>query len=191
MSNIIKIKEILNTNAKMFSKLADSISNFILAAADTILYSLKNNGQIIIFGNGGSAADAQHFAAELVGRFQKERQAIPAIALNTNVSSITAISNDYGYEELFVRQLKAFLKNEDVVIGISTSGNSKNIINAINYAKSQGIKTISLTGNKGGKLADITDININITSNVTARIQEAHITVLHILAELIENDINN
>jgi D-sedoheptulose 7-phosphate isomerase len=187
MTNINKIKNIFLQNAKMFESLSDTISESISNAADLIINSYKNSGKIIIFGNGGSAADALHFVAEMVGRFQKEREPLPAIALNTNVSNITAISNDYGYENLFLRQLKPFLKKEDVVIGISTSGNSDNIILAMEYANNFGAKTISLTGYSGGKLASITNINININIRTTARVQEGHITILHILAELIEN----
>ena len=155
-------------------------------AVAAIVHGLQQGGKIIIFGNGGSAADSQHMAAELIGRFQKERKSFPAIALTTDTSALTALGNDYGFEKVFVRQLEGLGRTGDVAIGISTSGNSANVIAALKLAKSLGIKTISLTGNNGGKMAGITDINIDVPSNVTARIQEAHTCVIHCLCELVE-----
>lgn len=157
--------------------------------ADAIRGSLRKGGKLIIFGNGGSAADSQHIAAELVGRFQKERKALAAIALSTNTSIITALANDYAYDVIFARQLEALAGKKDIVLAISTSGKAKNVLAAVKKAKKMGIKTIALTGAGGGELAKIADISLIIPSKVTARIQEAHITVAHIICELIEQEV--
>jgi D-sedoheptulose 7-phosphate isomerase len=146
----------------------------------------KENGKVIAFGNGGSAADAQHIVAELMSRFEKERRALPAIALSTNSSTVTAIANDYDYDLVFSRQLEVLLNNSDAVIGISTSGNSRNVIKAIELANAKGAKTIALTGGNGGKLAKIATIALTVPSNSVARIQEVHITIIHIVCMLIE-----
>jgi len=161
---------------------AESIEN----AAVVIKNALKDNRKLILFGNGGSAADSQHIAAEFIGRFQKERKAYAAIALTTDSSVITSIGNDYGFESIFSRQIEGLGQKGDVAIGISTSGNSKNVIAGIKAAKSAGLKTISLTGNNGGALARLSDINIDVPSKNTARIQETHICVGHIICELVE-----
>ena len=143
--------------------------------------------KILIFGNGGSAADAQHIAAEFVGRFEKERKALPAIALHANTSSLTAIANDYGYDEVFARQIEAYASKGDTAIGISTSGNSKNVIKALEKAKELGCITIALTGSSGGKLSGITDYIIKVQSDRTSIIQEAHITIGHIISKIVED----
>lgn len=161
----------------------------IEAAAKAIIASLENGGKILIFGNGGSAADSQHFAAELVGRFKKERRALGAIALSVNTSTLTAIANDYGYEASFSRQVEALGKTGDIAFGISTSGNSRNVIAAVKKARDLGLKTIGLLGCDGGELAKTCDISIVAGSADTPRVQESHITIIHILCELIENDI--
>jgi len=148
--------------------------------------ALENGNTIFLMGNGGSAADSQHIAAELVGRFVKERKGLPAIALTTDTSILTAIGNDYGYDEVFSRQIEALVKPNDIVIGTTTSGNSTNIIKAINKAKKSGAITIGLTGKDGGLLKDVCDYCIVIPSNTTARIQEAHILIGHIICEMIE-----
>lgn len=159
-------------------------------AAQTIITSLLSGGKLLIFGNGGSAADSQHIAAELVGRFKIERKPLPAIALTTNSSALTAIANDYGYDASFSRQVEALGVKGDIALGISTSGNSKNVIEALNKAKLLGIKTIGLTGKNGGKIKGIADVSINVASNDTPNIQESHIMIGHILCELIENGIS-
>ena len=141
-----------------------------------------------MFGNGGSAADAQHFAAELVGKFKKQRRGLPAISLTTNSSILTAIANDFSYGDVFVRQVESIVKGEDVVIGISTSGNSPNVIAGIEKAKSMGVATIALTG-KTGSLGDISELSIRVPSEDTQRIQESHILIIHILCELVENHV--
>lgn len=151
-----------------------------------------NRGNTIFFmGNGGSAADSQHLAAELVGRFVKERKGLPAIALTTDTSILTAIGNDYGYEDVFRRQVEALVKENDIVIGITTSGNSTNIVKAVSRAKDTGAITIGLTGKDGGKLKEICDHCLVIPSNNTARIQEAHILIGHIICEMIDEEYEN
>ena len=148
--------------------------------------ALKNNGKILLCGNGGSCADAQHLAAELVGRFKKNRLPLPALALSTNTSILTAVGNDYGYATIFSRQVTALAKSEDVVVGISTSGNSQNIINAIKEAKKIGAKTVALLGKDGGKLKRLADIALVIEINDIPRIQEMHILAGHIICEIVE-----
>jgi D-sedoheptulose 7-phosphate isomerase len=162
----------------------------IAQAAEWIAQSYRNGGKLILFGNGGSAGDAQHIAAELVGRFERERRALPAIALTTNTSTLTAIGNDYSYDKIFSRQVEAWAQPADVVIGISTSGNSPNVLEGIAAAKSKGAKTIGLTGEKGGKLAFQTDLYLKVPSSNTARIQESHIMIGHLLCLLVEQQIS-
>lgn len=155
-------------------------------AAKAIIKALKDGGKVILFGNGGSAADSQHIAAELVGRFKRDRQPLAALALTTNSSTLTAITNDYGYEQSFSRQIQAIAKKEDVVVGISTSGKSQNVAAGIEQARKLGAKTIALTGGDGGKLPKLAQISIVVPSKSTPRIQEAHITIGHIICELVE-----
>src|SRR5262249_16953986 len=140
----------------------------------------------IFFGNGGSAADAQHLAAEFLGRYLRERDPLPAVALNTNTSAITAIGNDYGYEHTFSRQLKALAVRGDVAVGISTSGHSKNVIEAMSVARAMGVTTIAMTGATGGKMKDLADILIAVPSKDTPRIQECHILAGHALCDAVE-----
>lgn len=149
---------------------------------------LKQGGKILLMGNGGSAADSQHIAAEIVGRFKKERPGLPAIALTTDTSIITSVGNDYGYDFIFARQIEALCRPEDVVIGISTSGNSKNVVRAVQTAKAMGATTIGLTGGTGGILETLCDFSIIVPSAETARIQEAHIFIGHSLCSLLEAD---
>ena len=149
---------------------------------------IKNGGKILIMGNGGSAADAQHIAAEIVGRFKKERKGMASIALTTDTSILTSVGNDYGYDYIFARQIEALCRPEDLVIGITTSGNSANVVRAMEAAKEIGATTIGLTGGTGGKLTAICDHNLVMPSSVTARIQEAHIFVGHSLCEILESD---
>ncbi len=151
------------------------------------LYKTKN--KTILAGNGGSAADAQHIAAELVGRYGFDRPSIPSLALTTDTSCLTAIGNDYGYDKVFSRQLEGMGQNGDLFIGISTSGNSKNIINAFEVAKQKGIKTVALVGKDGGEMAKIADIALVVPSDSTPRIQESHILIGHIICDIIEKEI--
>lgn len=158
-------------------------------AVQIIVDCYKNKGKVILFGNGGSAADAQHIAAELVGKYKLERKSLPAIALTTNTSIISALGNDYGFDVIFEKQIEGLVEKKDVVIGISTSGNSENVLNGILKAKKLGAKTVAFTGKSGGKLKDKVDILLNIPSDETPRIQEAHITVGHIICGIVENTI--
>ena len=162
------------------------INNEIETAAKICINSLKKKGKILIFGNGGSAADSQHIAAELVSRYKTEREGLSAIALTTDTSILTAIGNDYGYDKVFSRQIEALASPADVAIGISTGGTSNNVINALVEAKNKGCKSIGLSGSEGGSLNDICDVNIVIPSNDTPRIQEMHILVGHTICHLIE-----
>ena len=154
--------------------------------AQVCIRALVSGGKLILFGNGGSAADAQHIAAELVGRYLRERRALPAVALTTNTSNLTAIANDYSYDEVFSRQVEALGNRGDVAIGISTSGNSKNIVRGITAAKMKSMTTIGITGGTGGELRDLTDYCLCVPSSCTPRIQEAHIWLGHTLCEIIE-----
>lgn len=189
MKQLIKkrIAESIKTKESLCKNHLDDIENVASAMID----SLRRGGKVLIFGNGGSAADSQHIAAELVGRFKKERRPIRAIALTTNTSTITAIANDYGYDVTFSRQIEALAESGDIAIGISTSGNSKNVVEAIAKSKSLGLMTIGLTGGDGGRLKKMCDISIAVDSKDTARIQESHIMVGHIICELIEEAVAN
>jgi D-sedoheptulose 7-phosphate isomerase len=148
---------------------------------------IKNGGKILLCGNGGSAADSQHIAAEIVGRFKKERKGMPAIALTTDTSILTSVGNDYGYDYIFARQVEALCTPKDVLIGITTSGNSANVVRAIEAANEIGATTIGLTGGNGGKMTALCKHNIVVPSGVTARVQEAHIFIGHCLCEILES----
>ena len=182
-------KNLLNISADLKKTVAETLSSEILDAAQKVKGGLEAGGKLLLMGNGGSAGDAQHIAAELVGRFKKERKAMPALALTVDTSSLTALGNDYGFDTIFERQVEALANKNDTVIGISTSGNSENIIRGVNKANSIGAFTIGLLGNDGGKLKDAVNLPIIIPSNDTARIQEVHITIGHIICEIIEEDL--
>lgn len=171
----------------------EKVKKQLMDDIELVGYQCKNaidHGHTIFFmGNGGSAADSQHLAAELVGRFFKERKGLPSIALTTDTSILTAVGNDYGYDEVFRRQVEALVKPNDIVFGITTSGNSSNIIKAMNKANELGALTIGLTGKDGGQLKDICDYCLVIPSNNTARIQEAHILIGHIICEIIDEGV--
>ncbi len=162
-------------------------SDKLAQASQMIIDAFKNGNKLFFCGNGGSAADSQHIAAEFVGRFQKERKAWPAIALTTDTSALTALGNDYTFDIVFSRQLQALGAKGDVLIAISTSGNSKNVIEAVKYAKSAGIKTIAVTGGTGAALAPLCDIALIAASSKTARIQESHLVMFHTICEIVEN----
>ncbi|HQP91173.1 MAG TPA: SIS domain-containing protein [Candidatus Omnitrophota bacterium] len=178
------ISESITTKALVLydSALVEKIEN----AAELITQILKKGGKVFIFGNGGSASDSQHFAAELVGRFKKERRGLPAIALTTDTSIVTSLANDYSFDIVFKRQLEALATKGDVAVAISTSGMAKNVLEAVKYAKKSKLKTISFTGMKGASLSKMTDISLVAPSMVTARIQEAHILFIHTICELVE-----
>ena len=183
-----RVKNLLNISADLKKTVAETLSSEILDAAQKIQGRLEAGGKLLLMGNGGSAGDAQHIAAELVGRFKKERKAMPALAVTVDTSSLTALGNDYGFDTIFERQVEALANKNDTVIGISTSGNSENVVRAINKANSIGAFTIGLLGNDGGKLKNAVNLPIIIPSNDTARIQEVHITIGHIICEIIEED---
>ena len=164
----------------------NAIGSSIEFAAKLCIEGLNNGGKILLFGNGGSAADAQHIAAELVGRFKSERRALAAIALTTDTSILTAVSNDYGYDCVFVRQLEALANKDDVVIGISTSGTSSNVLEGLIAANKLGCKTIGMCGGDGGDMNDICNINLVVPSKDVPRIQEIHIVIGHTICELID-----
>jgi len=169
----------------------DGLLELVGEAALACVRSLNRGGKLILLGNGGSAADAQHLAAELTGRYLRERRALPAIALTTNTSCLTAIGNDYSYDDVFSRQIEAIGNGADIVIGISTSGNSKNVIKALKIAKARGLTTIGLTGDTGGELLHVADCCLCVPSKETPRIQEAHIMLGHILCEIIEESLTD
>lgn len=158
----------------------------ISACAKQLTECLKDGGKVLICGNGGSAADAQHFAAELVGRFEVERRGLPAIALTTDSSALTAIGNDYGFERVFSRQVEALAGEKDLLIGISTSGNSQNVFVALQKARELGCGTVGLTGRDGGRIAAEVDCSLVVPAQRTARIQEMHLLIIHVLCELID-----
>lgn len=183
---IAALKESIRIKQEILDRQVDEI----LQIAVLVERALKRGKKILLCGNGGSAADSQHIAAELIGRFQKERKSFAAIALTTNTSNLTALGNDYGYESVFARQVEGLGQKGDVLIAISTSGNSPNVIRAVQQAKKGGLKTVSLTGCKGGKLARLTDLSFIAPSNNTARIQEAHISMAHAVCELVEKNLS-
>lgn len=157
-------------------------------AALAMRETIAAGGRILVFGNGGSAADAQHFAAELVGRFMRERPAMGSIALTTDTSILTAIGNDYAFRRVFVRQLEALARPGDIAFGISTSGESANVLDAIAYAREQRLRTIALTGRDGGSIGAAAEIHVNVPDQNTARVQEVHRTIMHAMCELIERE---
>jgi D-sedoheptulose 7-phosphate isomerase len=185
------IKELIKSSIDVKEALLadESLVAKIYTAVELVTTAFKNGNAVYFAGNGGSAADAQHLAAEFSGRFYKDRKALPSDALHCNSSYLTAVANDYSYDVIYARLLEGIAKPGDVLIGISTSGNSGNIVKAFEMAKSIGVKTIGFTGSKGGKMKDLGDLLINIPSNTTPRIQESHILVGHIICELVEINI--
>jgi len=179
----------LEDSASVKHKMMVSCVDSIVSAAELMIETIKSGAKILLCGNGGSAADSQHLAAELVSKLKLERSAIPAIALTTNTSTLTAIANDYDFSQIFVRQLEAFGRKNDLLIGISTSGNSEDVLKAVDYAHKNGLRTIVMTGGNGGDLAGKADVDIIVPSEDVQRIQEAHITVGHILCDILEQSI--
>ncbi len=182
------IEKILKESSELILNSNFLISD-IIRCVDIITRSLKKGNKIILFGNGGSAADAQHIAAEFIGRFNIERKSLPAIALTTDSSILTSISNDYSFDTVFSRQCESLVSKGDVVIGISTSGNSKNVLNALKICKKRGAKTIGLLGNKGGTIIKFVDYSLTVNSKSTPRIQEVHRVVSHLICDLVEKNI--
>jgi len=177
----------LNSHLKLVESITQKLIPSIEQAESLVLETLARGSKILICGNGGSAADAQHIAAELTGRFRIERRGLPCIALTTDTSALTAIGNDYGFEQVFARQVEALANSSDLLVGISTSGNSPNVINALKCARLIGCKTIGLSGNSGGQMNDCCDVNLVVPSDNTARIQEMHILIGHIICSLIDD----
>lgn len=181
-----RIHEIFQTSSQLKLACSESLTPVIAKTADAMIGALKKGRKICWMGNGGSAADAQHMAAELVSRFYKERQALPSLSFHENTSSLTAIANDYEYEKVFERQVEAFVQPGDIVVGLSTSGRSKNVLRALKKAKEMNGVTVGLTGEDPSLLREFTDYCISVPSRDTPRIQECHTTIGHILCELIE-----
>jgi D-sedoheptulose 7-phosphate isomerase len=184
------VRQRFSDHAEAAERLVESdLTTVVAEVADAIVHAYRENHKLILFGNGGSAADATHTAAEFVGRYARDRAALPAIALGENVSSVTAISNDYSFEHVFVRQLEALGATGDVAVGISTSGNSSNVVAGLEAARAKAMVTVGLTGGEGGAIAAVCDHCICIPANETPRIQEGHILVLHVLCELVEEEL--
>jgi D-sedoheptulose 7-phosphate isomerase len=176
-------------SASVKQQFAREHADRIVQVANLILTAFREGHKVLLFGNGGSATDAAHIAAEFVGRYHRERAPLPAIALATDIAAITCIANDYGYDELFARQIRAHGQKGDIAIAISTSGNSPNVLKGVEAARAVGLTTIAWTGGSGGKLAGMVDHPFVVPSKITARIQESHITLGHVLCELIEEQL--
>lgn len=179
------VSESLRVKAAFF----DENKEAIVRTAETIARGLKNGKKMIFFGNGGSAADSQHLAAEMVGRFGPDRPALPGIALTTDTSILTAVGNDYGYDKVFSRQIEALGQQGDTAIGISTSGNSPSVLEALDVARAKGLFTVGFTGESGGKMGGRAEVLFRVPSRVTARIQETHILLGHIICELVDREL--
>ena len=182
------IKREFESHLQIIQTVQNNMENAIQDVSKIVVETLKNGNKVLICGNGGSAADAQHFAAELTGRYKTERRGLPGIALTTDTSALTAIGNDYGYDRVFDRQTEALANKGDLLIGISTSGNSKNVISALKLAKEMGCQTIGLTGRDGGAMNDVCDINLVVPSDNTPRIQEMHILFIHTICQIIDDN---
>ena len=180
------IRRQLTSHVEVIHIVSNKLAPRVAECAQMLIDTLQAGHKILIMGNGGSAADAQHFAAEMVGRFLLERRALAAIALTTDTSILTAVGNDYGFDDIFKRQVEALAKPGDVLIGISTSGNSKNIKRAFAAGKNLGVKTIGLLGRDGGEIASLADLDLTVPSLESTRIQEAHLVMIHILCDLVE-----
>lgn len=183
------IKRIFEESAQVKVRFGAENAEKTIEVVQLIAQAFREGKKVILFGNGGSATDASHIAAEFVNRFLMERPPLPAIALNTDVAVLTSISNDYDYSQVFSKQLAALGNEGDVVIGISTSGNSPNVIKAIDVAKKNGMKTVVLTGGTGGKMAAIADYTFIVQTRVTARVQETHITLGHVICQLVDEEL--
>jgi D-sedoheptulose 7-phosphate isomerase len=190
MNSVARITRHFQDSIDTKQRVAAALAPRIAAAAQAMVECLGKGGKILSCGNGGSAGDAQHFAAELVGRFEREREPLAAIALTTDSSILTAVANDYAFDEIFSKQVRALGKPGDILFGISTSGNSKNVIAAIEAAHQKGLHVVGMTGRNGGKMAGLMrggDVLLNVDSQVTARIQEVHLLTLHCLCDAIDN----
>ena len=183
----MKIIREMEAHRAVLEKVLETLPPRIGEAAAMIVETLEEGGKVLLCGNGGSAADAQHIAAELTGRFKKERRGLPAIALTTDTSALTAIGNDYGYDRVFVRQVEALAQKGDLLLGISTSGNSANVLLALELAREMECRTLGLSGRDGGRMSGHCDLNLIVPSDDTARIQEMHIMIGHILCQQVDD----
>ncbi len=182
------IKEEFNSHLDTINNVIDTMEDSLENASILAINALKAGNKILIFGNGGSAADAQHIAAELTGRYKSERRGLPGIALTTDTSALTAIGNDYGYDRVFDRQVESLANSGDLLLGISTSGNSKNVISALKLGQELGCKTIGFSGRDGGAMNDVCNVNLIVPSDNTPRIQEMHILFGHTICQIIDNN---
>lgn len=187
-SIIMDFKKTIEAHEEAVQKFKENCLMDLEQMANICRDAIRNDNKILFCGNGGSAADSQHLAAEFVGRFVKERQGLPAIALTTDTSILTAIGNDYGYEDVFRRQVEALGRKGDVLVGISTSGNSANVVKAFEQARVQGLKILALTGAKDSKMSELADVTIKVPAPVTARVQECHIMIGHMICAYIDED---
>lgn len=183
---IDKIRTQFHEHRQVFDLIEQQMAPAIVTFVEQLMRAFSRGGKLLVMGNGGSAADSQHFVAEMVGRFKMERKALPAVALTTDTSILTAIGNDYGYDLVFRRQIEALAAAGDVVVGISTSGNSANILSALELARSRGCYTVGLLGKDGGSIKAACDLPLVIPCDDTPRIQEGHITVIHIVCDMVE-----
>lgn len=181
------VSDYLSAHKQIIERVADEMTPKIISAAKIISIALFGGNKLLVFGNGGSAADSQHFAAELVGRFLVERRGLPAIALTTDTSILTAVGNDYGFDQIYSRQVQALACPGDVAFGISTSGNSENVFQALACAREVGCTTVGLLGRGGGRIAGMVDLALTVPSDDTPHIQEAHAAIIHLLCLLVEN----
>lgn len=181
------IKNEIDEHIKVYENFKSTQINELIKVSNIVVQTLKNGGKVIICGNGGSAADAQHFAAELSGRYKTNRKALAGIAITTDTSALSAIGNDFGFDQIFARQVEALANENDLIVGISTSGNSQNVLNAFTKAKEIGAKTLGLSGRDGGKMSEICDFNLIVKSNDTARIQEVHIFIIHTICAAVDS----
>jgi D-sedoheptulose 7-phosphate isomerase len=186
---IAEISSQLAAHRDVISRIERDLSPGIAGLITLLAETFAGGGKLLVMGNGGSAADAQHFVAEMVGRFKLERRGLPAVALSTDTSILTAIGNDYGFEKIFRRQVEALATPGDVVIGISTSGNSPNVLEALELAREMGCRTVGLLGKDGGTIKNVCDIALIVPTNDTPRVQEGHITIIHIVCDLLEKSL--
>ena len=183
---IAEITSQLEAHREVISRVERELSPLIAEMVTLLVETFTRGGKLLVMGNGGSAADAQHFVAEIVGRFKMERRGLPAIALSTDTSILTAIGNDYGFERVFSRQVEALAAPGDLVVGISTSGNSPNVLLALKVAREKGCRTVGLLGKDGGSIKDVCDLALIVPTSDTPRVQEGHITIIHIVCDLLE-----
>lgn len=180
------IRETLDDHAATVARFQDACSGIIAEMAARTVACLRDGGKICFFGNGGSAADSQHFATEFTVRFTRNRRGLPSLALTTDTSALTACANDFGFEKVFARQIEALCRPGDIVVGISTSGTSKNVVRGLEFARGEGIGTFAFTGQNGGRCAELADLTLAVPSPVTARVQECHLIAGHLLCDLAE-----